>query len=326
MKLQILVPQWHETDDIIRPLLDSIKLQQGINFDDIGVIITNDGSDVFLSDEFLNSYPFKVEYLKAEHHGVSATRNACLDAATADFVMFCDADDMFFHMCGLYIVFREIDENGGFDVLVSKFLEETKNPETKALVYVSHDRDQTFVHGKVFRREYLVKNGIRFKDELTIHEDSYFNSLAQTLADTPKYCQVAFYLWKWRDESVCRHDPKYILKTYNNMLDSSTALVKEYIRREELLQAQSIATGMIYNAYYCMNKDEWINQENVEYRKATEARFKAYYLEFKEYFEMIPDKLKKQIIVAVKNQMFREGLFMETITFDDWIKHVMEAY
>ena len=326
MKLQILVPQWHETDDIIRPLLTSIALQQGVNFDDIGVIITNDGSDVFLTDEFLKSFPFDVQYIKAEHHGVSATRNACLDAATADYVMFCDADDMFFHMCGLFIVFREINKGDGFDVLVSEFLEETKNPETNELFYVKHEHDSTFVHGKVFRREYLMTNEIRFKDELTIHEDSYFNSLAQTLAETPKYCTVPFYLWKWRDDSICRHDPKYILKTYNNMIDSSTALAKEYIRREEILQAQSVATSLIYNAYYCMNKDEWINQENVEYKTATEKRFKAFFIEFKELFEQIPEKLKKQIIIAVKNQMFREGLFMETITFDAWIKHVMEEY
>jgi hypothetical protein len=137
---------------------------------------------------------------------------------------------------------------------------------------------------------------------------------------------VPFYLWKWRDDSICRHDPKYILKTYNNMLDSSSALANEYIKRGEILQAQSVATVMIYNAYYCMNKDEWKNQENVEYRKATERRFKEYYLTFKEYFEQIPDRIKKQIIVAAKNQMFREGLFMETITFDDWIAHVLEAY
>ena len=49
MKLQILVPQYKETDEVVKPLLDSIALQQGINFDDIGVVIVNDGTDVRLS-------------------------------------------------------------------------------------------------------------------------------------------------------------------------------------------------------------------------------------------------------------------------------------
>ena len=132
MKLQILVPQYKETDEIIKPLLDSILVQQNVDLEnDVGVIITNDGTDVKLSDKLLNSYPFKIGYYQNEHAGVSATRNYCLDKATADYVMFCDADDMFFNACGLYIVFREIDKLGGFDGLVSAFLEESRNPEDK---------------------------------------------------------------------------------------------------------------------------------------------------------------------------------------------------
>ena len=79
MRLQILVPQYKETDEVIKPLLDSIAIQQNVDFNEIGVIITNDGSDVHLSDELLHSYPFEINYILAEHNGVSATRNVCLD-------------------------------------------------------------------------------------------------------------------------------------------------------------------------------------------------------------------------------------------------------
>ena len=103
-KLQILIPQYKETDEVVKPLLDSIAVQQNIDFDTLGVIICNDGSDVHLSDNLLNAYPFEVQYHLCEHGGVSATRNACLDRATAEYVMFCDADDMFCDVCGLFIV------------------------------------------------------------------------------------------------------------------------------------------------------------------------------------------------------------------------------
>ena len=85
MKLQILIPQYKETEEVVKPLLDSIALQQSVDFNEIGVIICNDGSDVILSKDFLNSYPFKIEYHMCEHRGVSATRNACLDRATAEY-------------------------------------------------------------------------------------------------------------------------------------------------------------------------------------------------------------------------------------------------
>ena len=323
MKLQILIPQHKETDEIVKPLLDSIAIQQNVDFDQIGVIICNDGTDVHLSDELINSYPFAVEYHLEPHRGVSGTRNACLDYATADYVMFCDADDMFFNACGLYIIFREID-NGGFDSLVSAFIEETRHPVDKSPLYVNHDMDTTFVHGKIHRRKYLLDNGIRWNDELTIHEDSYFNCLCQKLSQNVKYCPTAFYLWKWRDDSVCRHDPKYILKTYNNMLDSNTALVKQFIKRKRLPDAQFYAVSMIYDAYFTMNKNEWIAQENQQYRMEVEKRFKRYYAEFETLFESCPNDIRSQIIMGIKNRMFSEGLLMETQTFDQWIKHIKE--
>ena len=324
MKLQILIPQYNETEEIIKPLLDSISLQQNVDLkNEISVIIANDGSDVKLSKQFLESYPFRIDYLLCEHRGVSATRNACLDKATADYVMFCDADDMFYNMCGLWIIFREI-ENGGFDSLTSVFIEETRMPNTKEPMYINREMDSTFVHGKVHRRKYLVEKNIRWNDKLTIHEDSYFNCLCQRLSENVKYCVTPFYLWKWRDDSVCRNDFKYILKTYNNMLDSNTALVEELLKRDKYESAQFYALSMIYDAYFTMNKDEWINQENKEYRDKTELRFKEYYLKFKTIYQETNIQLKTQIIAGIKNRMFQEGLLMESVTFDDWIKHICE--
>lgn len=321
-KLEILIPQYKETDDIIKPLLDSISIQQNVDLvNDVGVIIVNDGTDVHLNIEMLQSYPFTVDYYLHEHKGVSATRNACLDYATAEYVMFCDADDMFYNACGLYIIFREI-ENDGFDSLVSAFIEESQIPETKEPLYITHDMDSTFVHGKVHNRNFLIKNNIRWNDNLTIHEDSYFNCLCQTLATELKYSPTPFYLWRWRDASVCRHDPKYILKTYNNMLDSNDALVSQLLNRGLDDNAAFYATNMIYDAYFTMNKDEWLNQENKDYRYNTEKRFKDYWLKYKYLHDTINPDVKNQIIMGIKNRMYSEGMILETLTFTDWIKNV----
>lgn len=320
-KLQILVPQYKETDDIIKGLLDSLEVQQNVDMDDIGVIIVNDGTDVHLSEDLFKKYSYDIEYYLNEHKGVSATRNACLDKATAEYVMFCDADDMFYNACGLYIIFREI-ENGGFDSLVSAFIEESKDPDTKEPIYLTHDMDSTFVHGKVHRRKFLLKNKIRWNDDLTIHEDSYFNCLCQRLAKELKYSQTSFYLWRWRDNSVCRHDDKYILKTYNNMLDSSDALIEQFLNRKKKDEAMFYATSMIYDAYFTMNKDEWLNQDNKEYRYNTELRFKEYWLKYKYLHDEINVDMKNQIIMGIKNRMFTEGMILETLTFGEWIKQI----
>lgn len=324
MKLQILIPQYTEDEEVLKPLLDSIAIQQNIDFKEVGAIIVNDGSEVHLSEDFLESYPFKIEYYLNEHKGVSATRNACLDKATAEYVMFCDADDMFCNVCGLWILFREM--NFGFDSMVSVFVEETRIPQTKEIAYINHDMDSTFVHGKVHRRQYLLDKGIRWNDKLTIHEDSFFNILCQSLSQNVKYCPTPFYLWRWRDNSVCRHDPKYILKTYNNLIDSNDALVGEFLARKVMDKAAFYTAFLIFDAYYTMNKPEWINQENIEYRDNTERRFAEYYRGHKDIWQNIPIQDKMQISNGVRSRSVMEGMQMEALTIDDWIKQVLAKY
>ena len=67
MILQILIPQYKETDEIIKPLLDSIKIQRNINFKDIGVVIVNDGTDVKLSKKLLCSQTKIVNYFQKNY-------------------------------------------------------------------------------------------------------------------------------------------------------------------------------------------------------------------------------------------------------------------
>lgn len=321
MKLQILIPQYDETETIIKPLLDSIALQQNIDFNEIGVIIVNDGSDVILTDSFLSSYPYQIEYYKNKHRGVSATRNACFEHARAEYVMFCDADDMFYNMCGLWIIFREI-EQGVFDGLISIFVEETRDPQTSQPVYINREMDSTFVHGKVWRRQYLLDKDIRWNPKLTIHEDSFFNIQGMNLSTNVKYCQTPFYLWKWRDDSVCRHDPKYILRTYRNMIDSNDALIEEFKKKGVPDKADFYTIFMIYDAYYTMNKPEWIDQENQEYRRLTEKRFGEYYKKHKKVWKKYPMQEKMQISQGVRGRSVMEGMQMENMTVDEWLRKV----
>ena len=320
MKLQILIPQYKETDEVVKPLLDSIAIQQNVDFSEIGVILCNDGSDVFLSADLLESYPFPVEYHKEPHRGVSGTRNACLDYAVADYVMFCDADDLFFNACGLWMLFREMAV--GFDSLVSVFVEETRIPGTKEVSYVNHEMDSTFVHGKIHRRQYLIDKNIRWNDDLTIHEDSFFNILCQNLSQNVKYCQTPFYLWKWRDDSVCRHDPKYILKTYRNMLDSNDALIDEFLKRGMQDKAAFYTAFMTFDAYYTMNKPDWVNQENKSYRDETERHFAKRFKKHESIWRQIPGPDKMQISNGVRSRSIGEGMLMEAITIDGWLKKI----
>lgn len=321
MQIQILIPHYKETADEMTPMLDSLAIQQQVDFKEVGVIIAYDGEEAeeLPEKEWANKYPFEIKHIKCKHQGVSATRNAALDASDADYVMFCDADDMFCHMCGLFIIFNEM--RTGFDTLTSCFIEQTKAPDGE-MTFINHDMDSTFVHGKVHRRKYLLDNNIRFNPSLTIHEDSYFNILAQNLTEQGKYCPTPFYLWKWRDASVCRHDKDYILKTYNNMLDSNDALVDQFIRRGKEDKARFYTGFMLFDAYYTMNKKEWTDKTNKAYRDAVEDRFSEYYKKHLPLWEKLSEQEKMMISNGVRTRSVNEGMPMESITIDAWLKHI----
>ena len=320
-RLEILIPQYNENDAIIKPLLDSIAIQQNVDFEEIGVIICNDGSDTLLSAELLGSYPYSIEYHREPHRGVSGTRNACLDYATAEYVMFCDADDMFFNACGLWVALRDLDAND-VDTFVSTFLEETRTADTGKVVYLVHSDDSTFVHGKIHRRAYLIEQNIRWNEKLTVHEDSYFNILCQSLTEKKHYCPTAFYLWKYRRESVCRHDPKYMLKTYHNMIESSDALIEEFKRRGKDDKEKFYVVCAVMDAYYTMNKPDWVNQDNKEYRDSTERRFAAYFRKYREVWDSVGEREKMAASNHIRARNVHDGMGMERVTISDWLAHI----
>lgn len=107
--------------------------------------------------------------------------------------MFCDADDMFSNILGIRMILDTI-KNNPFEVLMSAFIEELKTPDDN-YIYNQRDNDQIFIHGKVFNRKFLIDNNIRWGDDLLIHEDSYFNSLAISIAQNKRYIPTPYYMW-----------------------------------------------------------------------------------------------------------------------------------
>ena len=306
---------------MIKPLLDSIALQQNVDFAEIGVIICNDGSQTLLREEFLKNYPYEIEYHLEEHGGISRTRNKCLDYSTADYVMFCDADDMFLNMCGLYILFKDMEE--GFDTFVSAFVEEARALDTGEVIYRTREYDLTFVHGQVHRRQYLIDNNIRFKEELEINEDSYFTVLTQSLTSDIKHCLTPFYLWKWREGSVCRAE-KWKLKTFPIMIDSNSYLAEELVHRGLEGKAMQFVAYMYFDVYYTLNKQMWLDPINAGYRAKLEKRFAEYHEMWHLFWEVLDINEKLTISNQLRDRAIKDGMEIEQFTMEEWLNSLKE--
>lgn len=322
MTLDLLVTHYNEPFEVVKPLLDSVMVQSGINFDDIHMIIVNDGSEELLDTELFRYYPFKIDYLIADHKGVSAARNLALDSSSADYVMFCDCDDSFMNIYGLHTVFSAMVE--GFDVLVSPFVEEVVSEGSFRLV-AHENNDSTFIHGKVYNRKFLADNNIRFDENLTIHEDGYFNVIAITAADNKKQTKVQFYAWKYNPNSVVRSDKEnYLYKTYAHVVKARMAIARELKRRGFINEYISSVVKTFTDAYYDFQRPECFKEENRLMMARAEKEFKKFYNKyFQELKEANVNRIA-EIMTMSRNKAYTKGFKVEKWTLEQWIKHLEE--
>ena len=100
-----------------------LALQRNIDFNDVGVILINDGEESRLPDELFKDYPYRVDNATIPHGGVSVARNTGIRLSKADWVMVCDFDDQICSTFGLQLLFSAIQEDDK-DMYWSHFLEE----------------------------------------------------------------------------------------------------------------------------------------------------------------------------------------------------------
>ena len=320
-KIQFLVPQYKENEETISFLLDSIESQLYMDKKDMGVIICSDGGEYVLNNEFLDKYSYDIEYVICEHRGVSATRNSALILSDAEYVMFCDADDGFVSSIGVYSLIRSLDLNPKSEMLSSKFfIEDNKNGIP---IFTFGDHNNTFVHGKVFRREFLISNELFFDERLKIHEDSYFCNIINFFAKNKIYNDNAFYCWRKNPNSVSNQE-YYFVKTMWRLLLTNNSLVNlmKSINIEKERISETVADVILQ--FYCeLQNDEWYIKEHKEYLDRTYGVLYWYIMNNIEYYNSVPEEKLKTLLMNVrKGNHYRN---IERFTINQYIKNI-ESY
>lgn len=331
----ILVPHYNEPVEVIKPLLDSIAIQQNIDMSEIEVVICDDGPDaVLLPDEFLKSYPYDIQYHRETKGGVSQMRNKAFEYSSGEYVTWADADDMYYTCLALWFVKREtqtpmqVQVNGvqqtvnGFDALYSVFLEEGRNPESGETYFIDRKDGFQFVHSKFFKREFLVRNGIHFFPECIIHEDNVLNAQVQACTQYIKWCPSPFYLWKWRDNSVCRRDPLYLKKTYPDLIKSSNHMMEWYTKKSKFDNARQAVASIVLDSYYTFCHPSWKSIETQEYRDKAEKCFAEYFKKWEYLWNECPDQVKMQISAGIRQREVIQGMEMETETLEQYLNRM----
>ena len=92
MKISIIIPVYN-VEKYLRECLDSILAQ---SYKDFEIILVDDGS-TDSSGNICDEYSMKYENIKVLHknnNGLSSARNAGLDIAQGEYILFIDSDDV----------------------------------------------------------------------------------------------------------------------------------------------------------------------------------------------------------------------------------------
>ncbi len=212
-KISVIVATYN-SGDFLCEFLDSVK-SQSLGFGDIEVIFVDDASTdsytLKLLTDFNESYSNVCAVFLDENSGFPGTsRNIGLDLANGEYVIFADHDDTY-NEDAFEVMYNKINGN---DMLVSNFNQVFDNKVIKfkslygdasQISVKSIDEDRKLLRipaaiwTRLFRKEFLVKNNIRFLEGM-LCEDVYVAVLASLKANGIIYLNDFYsYNYKIRD-------------------------------------------------------------------------------------------------------------------------------
>lgn len=231
--ISIIVPVFN-VEDYIETCVSSILSQTYTNFE---IILVNDGS-TDMSGEICNRLALKDRRIKVIHQvngGVSAARNAGIEASKGKYICFIDSDDS---VCQNFLEGFNFD----FDVSIQGYVVKSANKN----IYVKYNelvgnniQDVPKVYclneihsapfSKLCKAEIIKKNDIFFPEGISFSEDTIF------FLKYIKYCKSIYvsakcgYIYRKREESLSTtHYPidklmekeKILFYLYNDLFDN----------------------------------------------------------------------------------------------------------
>lgn len=317
--LDLIIPHYTEPWSVGKKMFDMLDIQRGMNFDQIRVIVVNDGEDHAIDQSCLQDRPYRAEQISIAHAGVSAARNAGLRYASAKWIMFCDFDDMFAHAYALRDILNALQEAGDeYDMLWSDLYIENGKSEQWQLIKKTKE-DAVFTHGKLFRRQALLDNDMWFNTDLTFNEDSEFNAIFHTkvnfkrtghlITDTPPY------IWCWRKDSTTNRDGAAVAAAWGHY-KRNLSVCRAFEERMPLPRYCAMITRTVYDAYYTLNGTD-LQPELLPMKQD----FKGWYLQHKQYFGKVGPKAVEAIDTISKAECIRQD-HDQSIDINRWLANL----
>lgn len=216
--IDLIIPIYNAQKTLEKTLM-SIKLQTLL--DKIKIYLIDDCSNESY-EEILNKYKdINITYKKLDKNkGPAVARQEGIDMSKSEYIMFIDADDLFYDADSIKRLYEEIIK--GYDYVIGCTHEEKRNID----IYNESD-----LHGKIYRRSFIENNNIRF-NETRFHEDNFFNNLFLLCEPKIQKINTKVYIYVNNEESITNTDYDKEFERLEILLYNMKELLNEAKKRK----------------------------------------------------------------------------------------------
>ena len=215
-KISIIIPIYN-VEEYIEDTLNSLLNQTIIK--DMEILMIDDGSfdgSRYIIEKYSLDYENFYAYHK-ENEGPGIARNFGIDLAKGEYIHFLDSDD--YVLPNTYERAYEIAKNNNSDFLSLFGVRMRRYNITDSYIYNNAFKNiigtidsakledmpeliwDTFVTNKLYKKEFLEKNNLKFIKEKKYYEDVIFALGAYGLAEKISLTKDIFYYWRKRENS-----------------------------------------------------------------------------------------------------------------------------
>jgi glycosyltransferase involved in cell wall biosynthesis len=350
-EISLIIPEYRADVPVLFQNLSVINAQTNFNFRKLEVIVVDD----FSGDDHKIPLSFYQQFTNLSIHVLECTKNGGpgvarqigIDHSTGRYVMFADADDCLASLTVLASFSKAIEDNetakAPFDILITEWDEEVRTAASYVQLkdgstilapdrysYSRHSSDFTWMHGKLYRRQFLVDEGVRF-DDLRVHEDRRFNIIAFALSHRTMKEDIVSYIWKYHPHSITREGGAAY--SYNSIATSVDAAKRAY---DELLanhpdridnslfgpslassDKTNISQGVVQTIFYTyFIAQSWIDRvPDRTIIPNIESHLGSFYISFKDVYDRYPVNLRYADFSAERDAVVKQmGPFIEKET------------
>ncbi len=248
-EISVIVPV-HNASLWVERFLSSLLAARKVPLEVILVENASTDNSLEIIQSYATRYPF-VHVLVNERAGVSHARNRGLDSATAPYILFLDADDyiepkMISRLydaitvtgASLSICDYIYEHEDGAIIEQPTCVRDGKWNQDKLLDKVlSENAVGGYPCNKLFRRDVIENNHLRFEESLLVHEDLVFVLQYALCSTKATYIPFAGYHYVQHAASATQR------KNYKYM----TSRLRSYLRLDEILREHGDSSGKYTN-------------------------------------------------------------------------------